>query len=228
MFHILKKLSSLSVKKLHSFVYKNITLRLYSRRLNRHNTFECKGILHKCRLSVNGANNSIIISERCRLNNVVIQITGNNNRLYLDEGVVFSEGGRIRIEDSYNVLHIGKNSIMIDVFFSLADIGTSISVGDNCLFSKNIIVRTSDSHSILDLSRKRINDGQNVSFGNHVWVGYGATILKGASIGNNCVIGTQSLVTGKSFLDGSLVAGSPAKILKQGINWSIARIHNKE
>jgi len=44
----------------------------------------------------------------------------------------------------------------------------------------------------------------------------GATVLNGARIGNNCLVGAGALVTeGKAFPDGSLIVGSPAKAIRQ-------------
>jgi carbonic anhydrase/acetyltransferase-like protein (isoleucine patch superfamily) len=44
----------------------------------------------------------------------------------------------------------------------------------------------------------------------------GATILNGARIGANCLVGANALVTErKEFPDGSLIVGSPAKALRQ-------------
>lgn len=51
--------------------------------------------------------------------------------------------------------------------------------------------------------------------GNECLIGMGATILDGAVIGNQCIIGARSLVTkGVEIPDGSLVFGSPAKVIK--------------
>ena len=48
--------------------------------------------------------------------------------------------------------------------------------------------------------------------GRNVWIGDKATILPDVSIGNNCIIGANSVVT-KSFPDNCVIAGNPAKIL---------------
>lgn len=51
-----------------------------------------------------------------------------------------------------------------------------------------------------------------VEIGDDVWVGYGATILSGVSIGRGAIIGAKSLVT-KDVPSYSIVAGAPAKVI---------------
>jgi carbonic anhydrase/acetyltransferase-like protein (isoleucine patch superfamily) len=47
-------------------------------------------------------------------------------------------------------------------------------------------------------------------------IGIGAVVLNGARIGRNCLVGAGSLVTeGKEFPDGSMIMGSPAKVVRQ-------------
>ncbi len=51
--------------------------------------------------------------------------------------------------------------------------------------------------------------------GDYTTVGMGAIILDGAVIGANCIVGAGALVTGKMDApDGSLILGSPAKVVK--------------
>ena len=52
--------------------------------------------------------------------------------------------------------------------------------------------------------------------GDNVLIGMGATVLNGAKIGNNCIVGAGAVVTGKMDApDGSMLLGSPAKIVRQ-------------
>jgi carbonic anhydrase/acetyltransferase-like protein (isoleucine patch superfamily) len=47
-------------------------------------------------------------------------------------------------------------------------------------------------------------------------IGIGAVVLNGAKIGKHCLVGARSLVTeGKEFPDGSMILGSPAKVVRQ-------------
>lgn len=69
--------------------------------------------------------------------------------------------------------------------------------------------------------------GKEVTVGHHVTlhgctigdralIGIGATVLNGATIGPNCLVGAGALVTeGKSFPEGSLIVGAPAKAVRQ-------------
>ena len=54
------------------------------------------------------------------------------------------------------------------------------------------------------------------TIGDESLVGIGAIVLNGAKIGKNCLVGAGALVTeGKEFPDGSMILGSPAKVVRQ-------------
>ncbi|MGH1361786.1 MAG: gamma carbonic anhydrase family protein [Burkholderiaceae bacterium] len=54
------------------------------------------------------------------------------------------------------------------------------------------------------------------TIGEHTLVGIQAVVMNGATIGKNCLIGAGALVTeGKQFPDGSLIVGSPAKVVRE-------------
>lgn len=66
------------------------------------------------------------------------------------------------------------------------------------------------------------------TIGNESLIGIGAVVLNGAKIGRNCLVGAGALVTeGKEFPDGSMIIGSPARVVRQltpeqieGLRWS--------
>ncbi|MDE6538176.1 MAG: hypothetical protein K2M13_09120 [Muribaculaceae bacterium] len=187
------------------------------------NFFKCNGRLFNCRIKLVGDNNKLIIEKNVSLKNVNIDIKGSHNTIIIKEGTVFYEGGRFRIEDYGNLIQIGKECKIGEAFFSASDFNTKIILGDNCLFSVKIILRTSDGHSIIDQDNTRINTGGDVLIDDHVWIGYGATILKGSHIGKNCIIGTEAIVAGKLIPDGSVVVGV-GKVVKSDVNWCIERL----
>jgi carbonic anhydrase/acetyltransferase-like protein (isoleucine patch superfamily) len=54
------------------------------------------------------------------------------------------------------------------------------------------------------------------TIGDESLIGIGAVVLNGAQIGKNCLVGAGSLVTeGKVFPDGSMILGSPARVVRQ-------------
>ena len=57
-----------------------------------------------------------------------------------------------------------------------------------------------------------------ITIGNSVWIGAGATILKGVTIGDNAIIGAGAVVT-KDVKANTIVAGNPAKTIKENIHW---------
>jgi acetyltransferase-like isoleucine patch superfamily enzyme len=54
---------------------------------------------------------------------------------------------------------------------------------------------------------------RDVDVGHNVWIGYGACILRGVSIGENSVVGTSAVVT-CSFPENAVVAGVPARVIR--------------
>ena len=68
---------------------------------------------------------------------------------------------------------------------------------------------------------KRVTVGHMVmlhgcTIGDESLIGIGAVVLNGAKIGKNCLVGAGALVTeGKEFHDGSMILGSPAKVVRQ-------------
>lgn len=72
-----------------------------------------------------------------------------------------------------------------------------------------------------------LNIGEDVTVGHHVMlhgctvgdgslIGMGAVVLNGAKIGKGCLVGAGALVTeGKEFADGSMIVGSPARVIRQ-------------
>lgn len=93
-----------------------------------------------------------------------------------------------------------------------------IVIGDHCAIGRNVLIMDFDAHEITyeDGSKNQIT--APVTIGRHVWIGAGATILKGVTIGDNAVIGAGSVVT-KNVAPNTIVAGNPAKVIREKIQW---------
>jgi len=94
----------------------------------------------------------------------------------------------------------------------------NIFIGDGCLFSFDIWIRTGDAHLIYDSNLKsRINFSGSIYIGDHVWIGQHVFILKETKIGSGSVIGSMSIIPGKILESNASYAGNPVKKIKSNI-----------
>lgn len=125
------------------------------------------------------------------------------------------------MEGEGNHIVIGKGATSHGKMQLAACEGTSITIGDDCMFSHDIYVRTTDSHPIYNKEGMRINPAENIHIGNHVWIGMQSLILKGAVIPDGCVVGARSTVTKTNLKQQSIVVGTPAKIIRENVTWKL-------
>ena len=94
-----------------------------------------------------------------------------------------------------------------------------VHIGERCLFAGNTWITVSDMHSVVDIaSGRRINPGGDVRIGDHVWLGDGAAVLKGCTVGADSVIAARAMVT-KDVPPQCVAAGVPARVVRKGVNW---------
>ena len=187
------------------------------------NTVKIDGVLKRGNIFIQGENNQVIVkSPKCNMDfNIFIQ--GNNNTILIEEGCIL-KGLNLWVEDNNNEIVIKKNTMICGETKLCCLEGSKIYIGERCMFSDHIHFRTSDSHSILDENGKRINQPEDIIIHDHVWVGYHVTVLKGAEINKDTIVGANSVVT-KKFEDSECaIAGNPARVVRKGINWHYKRI----
>lgn len=183
------------------------------------------GVLCNVKYDIIGNNNKIEIMKRVLLSDLNIYIRGNNHQLKIEENCIV-RGGGFWFEDSSCEITIGKNTTIESAHLAVTEIKTIINIGEDCMFSNGIELRTGDSHAIIDIEKNlKINDAQNIIIGNHVWIGSNSKILKGVNIGHNAIVGTGSIVT-KNIPSNSVSVGIPAKVVKTNIDWIRDRFHN--
>lgn len=93
------------------------------------------------------------------------------------------------------------------------DSGSHITVGDNCMLAAGSYVTDADWHDLYDRT-KIIGVTLPVTLADNVWVGDGATICKGVSIGENSIVGAGAIVT-SDVPANCVAAGNPARVVKQ-------------
>lgn len=92
--------------------------------------------------------------------------------------------------------------------------GESVTIGNECDISWNCTIMDRDYHKLG--TDKEIF--LPVTIGNRVWIGCNAIILKGVTIGDGAVVAAGSVVT-KNVPPKSLVAGNPARVIREEVEW---------
>jgi carbonic anhydrase/acetyltransferase-like protein (isoleucine patch superfamily) len=113
-------------------------------------------------------------------------------RLKTDASVWF--GSVLRGDNEW--IELGERSQIQDNCTVHTDLGFPITIGEDCVIGHNVVL-----HGCV--------------IGSRSLVGMGAIMLNGAKIGRNCLVGAGALITeGKEFPDGSMIVGSPARVLR--------------
>jgi len=101
--------------------------------------------------------------------------------------------------------------------------GGSIVADQDQLWAANVYIATDDMHRLADLATgARLNPfGAHIQLGRHVWLGRDVTVTGHAQIGDGVVVGMQSMVRGQKISPNSAVGGVPARVLREGISWSV-------
>jgi len=179
-------------------------------------------LLHDSSINIVGSNNKVVIENSSAPNKIDIVIVGNNNTIHIGQDV-FCRDVKLWIEDDNNSIKVNRETVFAGSIQLSAIEGTSIVIEEKCLFSDDIDIRTGDGHSILNEQNERTNGSGDILIGEHVWCGRGVSILKSAIVPANSVIATRSVVTKKYKEQNIMLAGCPAKIVKQNINWAYER-----
>jgi acetyltransferase-like isoleucine patch superfamily enzyme len=90
-----------------------------------------------------------------------------------------------------------------------------VSIGRECIIADRVMMIDFD-HGMVEVERPIRAQGiykRDVKVGHNVWIGYGACILRGVTVGDNSVVGTSSVVTG-DVPSNAVVGGIPAKLIR--------------
>jgi acetyltransferase-like isoleucine patch superfamily enzyme len=120
-------------------------------------------------------------------------------------------GTKIRVHEG--VVDIGAKTVLgqectISAF-------QHVSIGRECIVADRVMLIDFD-HGVVETERTIRVQGiykRDVRVGHNNWIGYGACILRGVTVGDNCVIGTSTVVT-KDVPANAVIAGAPARVLR--------------
>lgn len=107
-----------------------------------------------------------------------------------------------------HMVHIGKNVVIMPGCLMMSAGG--IIIDDGALIASNVQL-LSNNHDLYD---RNIITCKLVHIGRNAWIGAGATILPGVTVGDNAVVGAASVVT-RDVPANTIVAGNPARIIRE-------------
>ena len=121
------------------------------------------------------------------------------------------DGSKIRCHEG--VVEIGSKTVMGQECTISAY--KHVRIGDQCVIADRAMFIDFD-HGVTEVERPIRLQGiymRPVEVGSNVWIGYGACVLRGASVGDNAVLGTYSVIT-KDVPANAVVGGIPAKVIR--------------
>lgn len=141
--------------------------------------------------------------------------------LYEVNGVAPDVDASAWVADSAQVMGRVRLGPQASVWFGcvLRGDGDQITIGEGSNIQERSVLHV-DAGVPLTVGR-HVTVGHGVvlhgcTVGDESLIGIGAVVLNGARIGKNCLVGAGALVTeGKEFPDGSMILGSPAKVVRQ-------------
>ena len=135
--------------------------------------------------------------------NAVLSVSGN--------GFHFYDGCIVDVEENAK-LSIGSGSMNRNGQIYCFE---SICIGEGVKIAEDVVIRDSDNHTVC---RNGYSMSKPILISDHVWIGMRAIILKGVTIGEGAIIAAGSVVT-RDVPAHALVAGNPAKVIKENVEW---------
>lgn len=172
---------------------------------------------------------TVIFFSNSRLIRLPIDLRGKRG---INLGKQLTTGYHCRLEsfsiDNSVTLTFGNN-VQINDFVHINAVN-HVNIGDNTLIASKVFITDLEHGSYIGNENDSIPDSivkdrplsfKPVNIGKNVWIGELVSVLPGVTIGDNSIIGSNSVVT-KSIPANSIAVGNPAKVIKQ-FNFSTNR-----
>lgn len=147
--------------------------------------------------------NQLAPSQRAERNELIKGLLDTKGDVHIESPFQCDYGYNIHLGENFYANH---NCIILD--------GAPVTIGDNVLFAPNVAVYTAGHPIHYELRNEGIEYARAVTIKDNVWVGGNVVINPGVTIGKNVVIASGSVVT-KDIPDNVLVAGNPARVLRE-------------
>jgi len=147
--------------------------------------------------------NGFDIGDRKGSRKLLSEFVGTYNGAWIEPNFYCDYGYNISLGKNFYANH---GLVILDA--------AKVTFGNDVLLAPGVLISTA-THPLDPHKRKKgIETARPIAIGNNVWIGMGAKILDGVSIGDNAVIAAGAVVN-KDVQANTLVAGVPAKLLKQ-------------
>ena len=136
---------------------------------------------------------------------------GRNATLHVGRWAWIGHGTKIRVHEG--TVSIGAKTVLGQECTISAY--QHVSVGRECILADRVMMIDFD-HGVVEVERPIRLQGiykRDVRVGHNVWIGYGACVLRGVTIGDNSVVGTNAVVTRDVPAD-AVVGGVPARVIR--------------
>jgi len=136
---------------------------------------------------------------------------GRNARIRFGRWTWIGDGTKIRCHEG--LVRIGAKTVMGQECTISAY--QHVSIGEQCIVADRVMLIDFD-HNVTEVERPIRVQGiykRDVRVGSNVWIGYGAQILRGVTVGDNAIIGASSVVT-SDVPANAVVAGTPARVIR--------------
>jgi len=136
---------------------------------------------------------------------------GQKGRLDFGRFVWIGDGTKIRCHEGR--VEIGAKTVMGQECTISAY--QRVRIGEQCVIADRSMFIDFD-HGVVEVDRPIRQQGiykRDVEVGSNVWIGYGACILRGVRVGDNSIVGTNSVVT-RDVPANAVVAGIPARVIR--------------
>jgi acetyltransferase-like isoleucine patch superfamily enzyme len=138
----------------------------------------------------------------------------NHSKFIVDGEFLVGDGVKFLISNS-GVLKVGgkdRESGSGITANSTVMVKKKLEIGKDCIIAWDTFLTDCDWHTI-----ESKEPFLATSIGDHVWIGVGAKILKGATIGRNSIVTSNTVVLTGDYPDSSLISGNPGKVVKSNI-----------